>query len=144
MRRRVLASPALSAGWLLFYGIGVRRTIAPGDSAEFVLASATLGIPHPTGYPLYTLLGKLFASLPFGTIPARVNFMSAFFAALALTLFFQFVRGELARRGAATSAWPAAFLAMVVLGTFPPFWRQALVAEAYTLKCAIAVALVWW
>jgi hypothetical protein len=143
MRRRVLVSLVLFAGWLLFYGVGVRRTLAPGDSAEFVLASATLGIPHPTGYPLYTLLGKLFASLPFGTIPARVNFMSAFFAALALALFFQLVRGELARRGAAASAWPAAFLAMVVLGTFPPFWRQALVAEAYTLKCAIAVALVW-
>lgn len=143
MRRQALPSLVLFAGWLLFYGFGVRRTLAPGDSAEFVLASATLGIPHPGGYPLYTWLGKLFASLPFGTIPARVNFMSAFFAALALTLFFQLVRGELARRGAGARAWPAAFLAMVVLGTFPPFWRMALVAEAYTLKCAIAVALVW-
>ncbi|HJZ49988.1 MAG TPA: DUF2723 domain-containing protein, partial [Roseiflexaceae bacterium] len=39
------------------------RTAAPsvlsGDSAEFQMAAPLLGVPHPTTYPLYMLLGKL-------------------------------------------------------------------------------------
>jgi len=38
---------------------GACRTIYVGDSGELVTAVATLGIPHPSGYPLYVLLGKL-------------------------------------------------------------------------------------
>ena len=30
------------------------------DSSEFILVLARLGTPHPTGYPIYTLLGHLF------------------------------------------------------------------------------------
>ncbi|MEA3409505.1 MAG: DUF2723 domain-containing protein, partial [Candidatus Eisenbacteria bacterium] len=43
------------------------RSLCWGDSAEFVAVAATLGIAHPPGYPLYTLLGALAVRLPFGT-----------------------------------------------------------------------------
>jgi len=43
------------------------RTLAPdvlvGDSGEFQFTGPILGIPHPTGYPLYTLLGYLWSLL---------------------------------------------------------------------------------
>jgi len=56
------------------------------DSGELVTAMLVLGIPHPTGYPLYMLLGKLFTFLPFGEPAWRVDLMSACFAALAVAL----------------------------------------------------------
>ncbi|MBK8822702.1 MAG: DUF2723 domain-containing protein [Anaerolineales bacterium] len=52
------------------------RTLAPsllyGDSAEFQTIAFTLGLGHPTGYPVYILLAKLFTFLPFGDIAYRV------------------------------------------------------------------------
>ena len=32
-------------------------TVTGEDSGELIAAAATLGIPHPTGYPLWCLLG---------------------------------------------------------------------------------------
>ncbi len=63
-----------------------RYTLAPSvatvfdDSLEMQLVAFRLGIAHPTGYPLYTLLGKLFTLLPLNDVAFRVNLMSAFLA----------------------------------------------------------------
>jgi hypothetical protein len=46
------------------------RTLAPGltfiDSGELATVVCTLGIAHPTGYPLFTLLGRVAVLLPLG------------------------------------------------------------------------------
>jgi len=74
-------------GWLvgvaacILYGL----TAAPGiaalfdDSLEFQLISPTFAIAHPTGYPLYTLLGGLWSRVifPFGNWAWRMNLFSA-------------------------------------------------------------------
>src|SRR3954467_2461178 len=66
------------------------RTLAPavlvGDSGEFQFTGYILGVPHPTGYPLYTLLSKIFTWLPVGDVAYRVNLSSAVYAALACGL----------------------------------------------------------
>ena len=56
------------------------------DGGDLIAAAYTLGIPHPTGYPLYVLLARLFTFLPWGDIAYRVNLMSAFFAAATIPL----------------------------------------------------------
>src|SRR4030067_2379683 len=37
------------------------------DGGDLLAAILTQGIPHPSGYPTYTLLGQLFQYLPFST-----------------------------------------------------------------------------
>jgi len=73
-------------GALALYG----RTLAPdvlvGDSGEFQFTGPILGIPHPTGYPLYTLLGKAWSLLPLGTVAYRINLSSACYLAAAVGL----------------------------------------------------------
>lgn len=129
-------------------------TLAPDiyleDSGELTAAAATLGIVHPPGYPLYLLLGKLFAFLPVGTLGFRLNLMSAVFAvAAAVVLYFAFL--ELAEilggtRGAVKSlAWALSLL----LGLSFDFWSQAIVAEVYALNTFLAALLIllflkWW
>ena len=44
------------------------RTVGQADTFEFQVVAPQLGIAHPTGYPLYLLLGKLFSLLPFGAV----------------------------------------------------------------------------
>jgi hypothetical protein len=58
------------------------------DGGDLIAAAYTFGIPHPTGYPLYVLLARLFTFLPWGDIAYRVNLMSAFFAAATIPLVY--------------------------------------------------------
>lgn len=70
-------------------------TLAPGvtfiDSGELSLASVTLGVAHPTGYPLFTMLGKIFTLIPVGDEVYRLNLMSAFISSASLLIFFNLI-----------------------------------------------------
>jgi hypothetical protein len=62
-------------------------TLAPSvvqiDSGELAAVQATLGIAHPTGYPLFTLLGFLFSKIPLPlTQILKANLLAAIFCAL--------------------------------------------------------------
>jgi len=59
-----------------------------GDGAELVTNSYLLGINHPPGYPLYSMMGYIFTLFPAGPIPFRINLMSAFFSSLAAVFIF--------------------------------------------------------
>ena len=51
------------------------------DSPETITAALTLGIQHPPGYPLHTIVGRLFTLPAIGSPAFRVNLMAAFFGA---------------------------------------------------------------
>ncbi len=114
------------------------RTLAPsllfGDSAEFQTIAYTLGIGHPTGYPVYILLAKLFTFLPVGDIAYRVNLLSAVAAALTVSLVYLILR----RLG----AWqvPAA-LSVFFLACAALFWKHASIAEIYAAS-ALCLAFI--
>lgn len=68
------------------------RTLAPSvsfiDSGELATVCIKLGVAHPTGYPLFTLIGHIFSLFPIGEEVYRLNFMCAFISSLALVVFF--------------------------------------------------------
>ncbi|MFH1453237.1 MAG: DUF2723 domain-containing protein [Armatimonadota bacterium] len=97
------------------------------DCGEFITGAYTLGIVHPPGYPLYCILGKVFTFIPYGSIAWRVNFMSAFWAALAAFFLFLLVF-RLTRK------IEISFLSAMLFCFSPVFWSQAVVAEVYTLN----------
>lgn len=102
-------------------------TIAAGDSGEFITASKILGVPHPPGYPLYTLIGHVFTYLPFESVAWRINLTSALFCALTcLPVYLALMRvtGQLV--AALAGAWGLA------LSRF--FWQYAEVAEVFALN----------
>jgi len=122
--------------------VGACRTIYVGDSGELVAAVHTLGIPHPSGYPLYVLLGKLWTLvLPVGSIAFRMSLFSAVCAAAACTALLVVGReAGLGRR--------AAVLGALLLGFAPSYWSQANIQRVYTLNAlslvvAILFALRW-
>ena len=97
-----------------------------GDSGEFTAAAFSLGIPHNSGYPLYSLLGKLFCMIPFGNVGFRMNLMSAFFATITVFLTYDIIRKF--TRNILCSLVAACFLAFT-----PLFWSQTVSAEVYPL-----------
>jgi len=125
----------LALGTFLVYAAGTCRTIYVGDSGELVAAAATLGIPHPSGYPLYVLLGKLWTMLvPLGSIAWRMSLLSAVAASLTCGLFFALVR----RLGISS---PAAAVSTLILAFGPSFWSQANIQRVYSLNALFVVAV---
>src|SRR3989339_344463 len=68
---------------LSIYILTACPTVYVGDSGEMITAAYYLGIPHPPGYPLFTMFGKLMSTLPLFTIAYRVNLTAALFSALS-------------------------------------------------------------
>ena len=131
----------LGAGLVLTIFCVFLRTLCPtlywGDCGELALVVQTLGVPHPTGYPLYCLLGKAWTLLlPFGTIVWRLNVLSALLGALACGWLFGFARTiGLPRSLALTVAGLLAFSAT--------FWQQSLITETYTLAAFFTCLLLF-
>ena len=67
-------------------------TLAPSvvqiDAGELAAVQATLGIAHPTGYPLFTMIGYLFSliPLPFSKI-FQLNILAAIYCAAGVGVF---------------------------------------------------------
>jgi len=127
-------------------------TTAPGltwshegaDGGDLITAAYTLGIPHPPGYPLYVLIGRLFAALPMGNVAYRLNIMSATCASLTIFLFYRWTWDWLQRSTPQlpdTLATAAASSSSALLAFSRLFWSQAIIAEVYTLN-ALAFILV--
>src|SRR3989344_6509472 len=72
----------------IFYLLTLSPTVSFGDTGELITASATLGIPHPPGSPIWVLLSHLFTYIPVGSIAYRVNLSSAFFVAASSLVFY--------------------------------------------------------
>jgi len=110
------------------YYLTLCPTVFVGDSGELVTAAYFLGIPHSPGYPLYCLLGWLFAHLPIGDdIAFRLNLMSAVCALgtviVLYLIIFHFTRMPY-----------LSFSVSLAYAFSPIFWSQAVVAEVYTLN----------
>jgi len=110
-----------------------------GDSGEFTAAAFSLGIPHNSGYPLYSLIGKIFCMIPMGNVGFRMNLMSAFFCSLTVLLIYHVILKATHSAVCAVSA--AGYLAFT-----PLFWSQTVSAEVYPLHMffvALIISLLW-
>jgi hypothetical protein len=127
----------IALGALALYVATLCPTIFVEDSAEFSTAVATFGVPHPPGYPLYTLMGGLFTrALPIGDLGLRSNLFSAAAGAGAAGVLWILMR----RLGADRIAALAATIAFAVGRTF---WSQCLAAEVHALNALLlALALL--
>ena len=71
---------------LLLYSWTLAPTVTLTDSGELMVVARGLGIAHPPGVPLWTVLAHLASLVPLGSIAVRINFSSALFAALACAM----------------------------------------------------------
>jgi hypothetical protein len=128
---------------LVVYWITLCPTVYVGDSGELIAAAHTLGISHPTGYPLYVLLLKGFLVLvPFGEVAWRANLFSALCAAAAAQVLMQALRPIVRNR---VALWALG----LTLATLPAIWSQATVARTYALSALLSALLLlcqlrWW
>ena len=106
------------------------------EICEIREVSHYLGIAHPPGYPLHTLLGKIFSLVPLGSIAYRVHLLSAFFGALACSMLYLSVR-------TAGLALAPALAGALALGFSAVFWSQSIIAEVYSLNAFFFLLILW-
>jgi tetratricopeptide (TPR) repeat protein len=137
-RRVELEAAAIGSLALIVYAAGACPTIYVGDSGELVAAVDVLGIPHPSGYPLYVLLGKLWTVLlPLGSVAYRMSLFSAVCAAAACAVLHHLCR----RSGLGA---PAAAFSALLLAVSPSLWGEANVQRVYALNLLFVMLAVWW
>lgn len=116
------------------------RTLLPGmafdDWGEMQTVPWVLGIPHPTGYPVYVMSAWLFEHVvPFGEVAFRANLYSAVCVALALGVATVIgirlgVRPELAGVAAAAT------------GAIGTIWSSGTVAEVNPLHLLLTALIL--
>jgi hypothetical protein len=123
---------------LVLYTTTLARGMLQGDALDFQLAMITLGVPHPTGYPLFTLLGWLWVHLfPWGDLLTRASLLSAIFGALTVAMVYRLALHLTGRHLAALAGAIALALSYV-------FWTQTAIVEAYTLNAFFLTQVFYW
>jgi tetratricopeptide (TPR) repeat protein len=134
----ICAGAAAFTAWVV-YVLTLAPSVAGEDAGELITAAWEPGIPHPPGYPLWTLLAHVFTWLPGGTVAWRVNLFSAFAAALCVGVT-ALLAGRITRNRA------AGFAAALLFAFSHEFHEQAIIAEVYTLNAlcfAVCLLLLW-
>lgn len=120
------------------------RGLVWGDGIELAAVCATLGIAHPTGYPLFTLVGHLFTRIPLGSPVFRVTLLCALVLAVACGLLYRLLlelaprRGD-ARAGPSSAEAPALAGALAFAFASAP-WSHATRIEVYGLLLLLQLA----
>ena len=71
----------------LFLAPYLNSVVDKGDGGEFILSTRYLGNSHPSGYPLYNIIGRLFHFLPISS-ELSISIMSLFFLCGSCILVF--------------------------------------------------------
>jgi len=122
------------AGFVFF----LTPNINTGDGGELVTTSHYLGVAHPSGYPLYLLIAKMFIFLPFGNMAFKVTLMSAMASALILTLMYLLVERL------TSCKWSALFTVTLLFQAYA-FFTQSVIAKFYPLNLLLIllISIIW-
>jgi hypothetical protein len=136
-RRLKLGLLACVLLFALLYFLTLAPGLLPADNGEFQLVGATLGVAHPPGFPLYTLLSKLMTWLPIAASAAyKINLLSLITSVATLGILYLSVY-SLTRQ-----QFPA-ITAVLALGTATTFWAQATTANIRSLTALFAALAIF-
>lgn len=122
---------------LCIYIFTLAPTVTGEDSGELIAAAYYFGVPHPPGYPLWTILCGIFTHLiPVGSIAWRANLFSAVCSAAAVQIMYFVLRQMRFRPFCAGCAAAACGFATAV-------WSQSVITEVYTLNLLMMSAIIW-
>jgi hypothetical protein len=118
------------------------------DGGDFISAARAFGVPHPTGYPTYTLLLRVWGDLvAIGDHAFRANLLSAFLGALTVPLVYVAASRLVAMLptpevGGRASVRASAVVAALAFATSRVFWSQSTITEVHTLNALFGAALL--
>ncbi len=130
---RCLVAGIIITVFLIYY-YSLCPTVYLIDSGELAAVSYTLGIAHPTGYPLYTLISHFFAHLP-GEPIKNLNILSALFSTTAAV--FLYLTAKQVLKDKITPLLSVSLFAFSLT-----MWRTSVTNEVYPLTALFAVLII--
>ncbi|MBI5464721.1 MAG: DUF2723 domain-containing protein [Ignavibacteriales bacterium] len=129
----------------------VSPTVVFWDVGEFCAAAISLQVPHPPGAPLFLLVARLVAMVPYVHDTAvRMHLISAFGSALtAMLMYFVAIRFiRMWRNEPSTVFEKFAVYGSTAIGALSltfnkTFWFNAVEAEVYGLSMFFTSAILW-
>src|SRR5260370_21413112 len=138
-----LMAACVSLGALILYILTLAPTTQFWDTSEYIAAASTLGIPHPPGNPLFTLVAHVWGLIPWAAGYAeRINLFAA--ATSAVSAGCWFLVGERWLRSIVPALWPrrlAALAGAIVSATSFTVWNQSVVNEKVYTLTLLSIAL---
>lgn len=134
--------------WIVFFLVLIpyMLTLMPGtvggDAGELQYAGPLLALVHPTGQPLYVLIGKVWSEIiPFGSVAYQMNLLAAVSSAAgAASLTYLITR-------AYQKPW-VGMAAGLTLGFGATIWGQSVIADKYGFNVLLAAWIIglalWW
>ncbi len=117
----------------VIYMITACRSVYIGDAGEFALALDSLGICHPPGYPLFTILGRIFvAALTFLRPVFAAGIFNIIVASAAVSFVYLIFRRTLGAQ--------SAFALSMIWAFTPVFWAETVGIEIYALNVLLVAA----
>jgi hypothetical protein len=159
--------------FILFYLLTLAPSVTFIDSGELGAVCCIPGIAHPTGYPLFTLLGYLFSNIPFIYSEIyKLNLMAGVFCSVALFFIFKLmlsfnvkinqpqhertkvkveIKKKIQRKNTpdiykavdSNLLLISSVFAVLVLGLSKNFWEQSTAIEVYSLHCLFISILLF-
>jgi tetratricopeptide (TPR) repeat protein len=128
---------------LSIYCLTLAPTVTAEDSGEFICAAYDWGVPHPPGYPLWTLLTGIFIRIvPIGSIAYRANLFSAVLASISAGIVSHILLRSFKLRAVSGLAGGILFACGLHL------WSQSVITEVYSLHvlltCILTVLALRW
>lgn len=144
----------MKRSWLVPFAVGILTfavwmlTRAPGltytDSGELAAAASVWGVAHPSGYPLFTLLGHVWLMLPWPSAIVGMGILCALIVSAACASMVPLMLVALQRIG--TTGVRATVIAVgsaLALAFAAVTWQQATGVEVYGLNMLLLVAALW-
>ncbi len=121
------------------YFHNVIRDIFGGDIGDLTTASCIWGVAHPSGYPLFTVLGGILCHLPLFWLPqvSRVALVSVFSSLIGLIYFYKFTLEV-------TKKTQLAILSTLILAFSYYFWFFAEIPEVFGLNNALIIIILYY
>lgn len=142
---------------VIIYIMTVQPTLSFWDCGEFIACAFTVGVPHPPGAPLHTLVGKIFTMLPTSPdIGLRVNYLSVFSSAFCVLFLYLFSvkvinnwKGNPNNFYQIFTVCISAAIGALSYAFCDSFWFNAMEAEVYgfgtfLIGLCTYLLMVWW
>lgn len=120
----------------LFYIITLERKLVGGDTSWYAVELPQMMLLPPTGYPVFSMIGKFFSMIPIGPLALRLNLISAVFGSLTILFLFMSINKILKNE----------ILSLIASFSFAfvyPFWFYANRLEFDTLNSFYIAILIF-
>ena len=117
----------------VFFSFPVYST---GDGAELSAVGSTLGVAHPSGYPLYIQILNIISFIPVGNIAERMSIVSIIFSIISLYLIYLIIYKI-------TFSKISSILSLLLIAFSYSFLGQSVVIKFYTLNLFLILLILY-